>query len=211
MTRHVLIADDHEVTRRGLRAIVDDAFADAETSEASDLASIVELLPTRAWALILLDVMMPGSNVLDVLARIRASHPAVPVLVLTGSTEIEHVIQTLRAGANGFVQKHRASDELLAAIRQVESGGHYLDAENAVAVASALGKERPSLPHDKLSERELQILRLIAVGRSVKEIAVDLGLSDKTVATYLARIYDKTGLSSHVEIARYALQNHLVD
>lgn len=211
MTRHVLIADDHEVTRRGLREILADAWDDVETSEAADRRAILELLPAHPWALILLDVTMPGSSVIEILGQIRASSATVPVLVLTASTEIEHVIQTLRAGANGFVQKHRASGELLLAIKQVAAGGHYLGAENAVAVASALGKEKPALPHDALSEREAQIFRSIALGRTVKEIAVDLGLSDKTVATYLGRIREKTGLSSHVDIARYALQHRLVD
>lgn len=209
--RFVLIADDHEVTRRGIREIVHEAFPTVEIFEAANGEGLRALLDARPWSLILLDVMMPGSNVLDMLAQIRAISPTLPVLVLTATTEVEYVVQTIKAGANGFIQKHRASDELLEAIRRVEGGGTYLHADTAMAIAAMLRETKPALVHQKLSERELQIFRLLALGRAIKEIANDLELSDKTVATYLARIREKTGLSSPVEIARYALKNGLVD
>lgn len=209
--RNILIADDHEVTRRGIREIVRDAFADVAIYEAFDAASLLTQLDARAWDLILLDVMMPRSNVLDVLAKIRGSNATVPVLVLTAATEIEYVVQTMKAGANGLIHKHRASDDLLEAIRRVAGGGTYLHSESAIAIATLLRENKPALPHTRLSEREMEIFRLIALGRAIKDIAGDLGLSAKTVATYLGRIREKTGLTSHVEIARYALHNGLVD
>lgn len=209
--KHILIADDHEVTRRGIREIVRDAYPDAAIAEASDAKGVLAHLSAHPCDLLLLDIVMPGGNVLDVLAKVRATHPGLPVLVLTAATEVEYIVQTMKAGANGFIHKHRASDDLLDAIRKVGGGGTYLRSESAISVATSLRSPKPALPHTRLSERELEIFKAIARGQTVKEIAGDLGISDKTVATYLARIREKTGLGSHVEIARYALQNGLVD
>lgn len=208
--RHVLIADDHAVTRLGLREVLKEAFEDVDVEEVADGAGLRAQLGTRPWSLILLDVSMPGSNILESIAAIRATSRSVPVLVLTAAIELEYVIQSVKAGANGLIHKHRAADDLLDAIRRVESGGTYLHSETATEIAASLGDVKPPPAHHNLSERELEIFRLIAVGRAVKEIAADLGISDKTVATYLARIRDKTGLTSAVEIARYALKNGLV-
>lgn len=209
--RNVLIADDHEVTRRGVREILQDAFPEVRVFEAVDSSEALAQLTARPWDLVVLDIMMPGANILEVIRGVRGVHPAVPVLVLTALTEIEYVTQAMKAGANGLIHKNRAADELLEAIRQVANGGRYLHPETAAALAATLQDNEPSLPHQKLSERELEIFRLIALGRAVKEIAAELELSDKTVATYLNRIREKTGLKSHVDIARYALQNKLVD
>ena len=209
--RHVLVADDHEVTRRGVSEIVREAFDGVQIHEAQDSASVAALLDACKWDLILLDVMMPGEDVMTTLGRIRAVDPGVPILILTAALELEYVIQTMKAGANGLIHKHRAADELLDAIRRVANGGTYLHADTAAAIATSLRQERTPLPHEQLSEREMEVFCLIALGKAVKEIAWDLGLSDKTVATYLARIREKTGLTTHVEIARYALQNRLVE
>jgi two-component system invasion response regulator UvrY len=209
--RHVLIADDHEVTRRGVRQLLHEGFDGVEVVEAADGEAVMAALPTRRWDLLLLDIMMPGRGILDLLARIRAVDAAVPVLVLTAAVEIEYVFQTMKAGANGLIHKHRASDDLLEAIAKVVGGGTYLHADTAAEVASSLRQEPRTRPHERLSSREFEIFRLIALGRAIKEIASDLDLSDKTVATYLARIREKTGLTSHVEIARYSMQNGLVD
>ncbi|MBK6683756.1 MAG: response regulator transcription factor [Deltaproteobacteria bacterium] len=210
--RNVLIADDHQVTRRGLRELLRDAISDLEIVEVADVPSVLLQVTTRRWDLILLDVLMPGGNVLDVLKVIRETGSTIPVLVLTAATEIEYVVQTMHAGANGLIHKHRAADDLLDAIQKVLAGGSYLHPETAAEVAARLRQAAPTaLPHERLSVRELEIFRAIARGRAIKEIAGDLGLSDKTVATYLGRIREKTGLSSHVDIARYALHHHLVE
>lgn len=208
---NILIADDHEITRRGLRELLRDAFEAVDICEVADAASLLARLGERAWDLILLDVMMPGSNILDTLAAIRAGNANVLVLVLTAATEPEIVLQTMRAGANGLIHKHRAADELVDAIRKVISEGNYLHPETAIAIAAALRAPGAELPHLGLSARELEIFRLLALGRSVKEVGFDLGISDKTVATYISRIREKTGLNSLVEIARYALRHGLVE
>lgn len=208
---HVLIADDHAVTRRGVRELVSERYTQAVFTELADGDEVLRHLPTRRWDLILLDILMPGPRITELLARIRERAPSVPVLVLTSSNEVAYVVETLKAGANGLVHKHQASDELLQAIERVCSGGTYLHADAAAAIASSLCRQQQLLPHEDLSERELDIFQRIALGRSIKEIGFDLGLSEKTVATYLARIREKTGLTSHVDIARYALKNGLVD
>lgn len=207
----VLIADDHGVTRRGLREIVRERHPEAEIVEVADGDAALALATSQDWSLLLLDVLMPGPGILPLLSGVRDHHPEVPVLVLTASTEIEYVIETMRAGANGLVHKHQADVELLLAIDRVASGGQYLHADTAAELARSLRRSPESQRHLALSERELEIFRRIALGQAIKEIAFELDLSAKTVATYLARIRSKTGLAGHVEIARYALQNGLVD
>jgi len=209
--RHVLIADDHAVTRRGIREIVRDAWKGVIVAEAADADEISARLDEQDYDLVLLDVLMPGTTVLESISRIRKCDRAVPILVLTAIPDIECVVEVLRAGAAGFIHKQRASDDLVEAIRVVANGGRYLHPETARAVASAERRAPAPRPHQLLSERELEVFLSIARGQAVKEIAGARGLSDKTVATYLSRIRDKTGLSTHVDIARYALQNRLVD
>lgn len=209
--RQVLIADDHAITRRGLRELLQDAYQGLQVVEVGDADAAIEQACRCDFDLALLDVLMPGPGILQVLARVRQARPAMPVLVLTGSSELQYVIETMQAGANGLIHKHRASDDLLEAIAKVVGGGTYLHADTAAEVASSLRQEPRTRPHERLSSREFEIFRLIALGRAIKEIASDLDLSDKTVATYLARIREKTGLTSHVEIARYSMQNGLVD
>lgn len=208
--QHILIADDHEITRRGLREILTEAFAGAHVAEAIDFAQVLEQIGDRTWDLIVLDFMMPGGKILDLLAKVRRKSTA-PILMLTAITEIELVIATMKAGAKGFLEKHRAADALIEAARRLGAGGSYLHPDTATAVAAALLEPRPAAPHDKLSERELEIFLAIGRGRAIKEIAADLRLSDKTVATYLGRIRDKTGLTSYVDIIRYVLQHKLVE
>lgn len=209
--RRVLIADDHEVTRRGIRDILLDHFPDLKVVEAADADSAYSHLSSRDFDLLILDLLMPGEPVLKNIARIRSQFPRLPILILTAATETEYIVETMRAGANGLIHKHRASSELIEAVGRVCSGGSYLHPESAVAVAATLREGKEEALHDRLSERELEVFRLIAVGFSIKEIALQVSLSEKTVATYLARIREKTGLNSHVDIARYALHRGLVD
>ena len=210
--RYVLIADDHEVTRRGLRELLWERFPSLEVVETFDVPSTLAALDTHPWELILLDILMPGGHIIDLLKQVRDRNTNVPILILTAAEEPEYVVQTLKAGANGLVHKHRAAAELLDAIDIVSNGGRYLDRDGALAVAEFSASLEGELEaHHRLSPRELDIFRRIAQGQAVKEIAADLNLSDKTVATYLARIRSKTKLSSHVEIARYALAHKLVD
>ena len=209
--RHVLVADDHEITRRGMRELISEAFQEAEIIEAGDAKDVRHHLPTRSWNLILLDVRMPGGTILELIEDVRTKNSTVPILVLTAVTEVEYAIQTMKAGANGFIQKHHAAEELLSAIEAVTSGQTYLHSETQGQIAEATIHARDQPLHFKLSERELDILRAIASGQSVKEVGSALYISEKTVATHISRIRSKTGLRSYVDMARYALRHSLVD
>jgi two-component system, NarL family, invasion response regulator UvrY len=205
----VLIADDHEVVRRGLKEILQGEFTELCIGEAQDAQELQERLEERSWTLVLLDVLIPGVNVLEAVSRIHKLDPPTRVLIVTSISESEYAGSLLRAGADGYITKQRACDELIAAVHKVLEGGVYLT--DAGIRLLATGRPAQAAAHERLSARELQVLRLLARGRSVKEIAQELSVSDKTVATYVARIREKTGLQNYVEMTRYALQHKSVD
>jgi len=210
MTR-VLIADDHELVRRGLKHLLADEVGPVKVGEAGTSQEAVELLMAQAWDVVLLDINMPGRSGLDVLEEVKRLQPGTPVLVLSGFPEADYAVRALKLGASGYLTKQSASDELVAAVRKVMAGGRYVTASLAERLAASLGGELDQKPHEALSNRELQVLRLIASGKSIKEIAAGLSLSEKTVGTYRSRLAEKMALSSNVELTRYALQHHLVE
>lgn len=210
MTR-VLIADDHEVVRRGLKDLLCDAFDRIQFGEARTAQETLELAQRKDWDIILLDLNMPGRGGLETLADLKRLRPQQPVLVLSAFPEQDYALRALKSGASGYLTKQSASDELLAAIRKSLAGGKYVTASLAERLAEQLSGDAPSAPHETLSPRELQVLCLIATGKTVKEIAAELSLSEKTIGTYRTRISDKLRLSTNVEITRYALQHKLVD
>ncbi len=210
MTR-VLIVDDHEVVRRGLKQILMDEFKDLEVGEAGDARQALEAAHKKPWDIVLLDINMPGRSGLEVLEDLRRLRPELPVLVLTAFPEADFAIRSFKLGACGYVNKQSASDELLAALRKALAGGRYITPGLAEKLAATVAGEVASAPHETLSNRELQVLRLIASGRTIKEIAAQLSLSEKTVGTYRTRISEKMGLATNVELTRYALQHKLVD
>jgi DNA-binding NarL/FixJ family response regulator len=209
--KRILIVDDHEVVRRGLRGILTEAFPDAECGEASDSREAMGALTSATWDLVLLDINLPGRSGLEVLADLRQMQPSLPVVMLSVYPEADYAVRAIRMGAAGYLTKQTAADELLAAVRKALEGGKYVTASLAETLARTLGGEIQSLPHESLSPRELQVLRLIVAGRSLKEIAAELSLSEKTVGTYRTRISDKMGLRTNVELTRYAMQNGLAE
>lgn len=210
MTR-VLIADDHELVRRGLKDLLNDAFDRVEFGEARTAQEVLEQAERQDWDIVLLDLNMPGRGGLEILADLKRLHPQQPVLVLSAFPEQDYAIRALKLGASGYLTKQSASDELLTALRKSLAGGRYVTASLAERLAAQLSGDTPSELHDALSPRELQVLRFIATGKTVKEIAAELSLSEKTIGTYRTRISDKLRLSTNVEITRYALQHKLVD
>ncbi len=210
MTR-ILIADDHEMVRRGLRHILADAFADLAVGEAADARQALEAAGKGVWDIVLLDINMPGRSGIEVLHELKELHPRLPVLVLTAYPEKDYAVRAFKLGAAGYVSKGSASDELIAAIRKALTGGRYVTASLAEALAATVAGESSAVPHDALSNRELQVLRLVALGKPLKEIAAELSLSEKTIGTYRVRIARKLGLSTNVELARYATRHKLVD
>ena len=161
--------------------------------------------------LIILDLMLPKISGPDVLQRLRKKGQKAPVLVLTAYPEAQFAVRSFKLGASGYLTKQSVSDELVTAIQRILAGGKYVTASLAERLASRLGDTGGQAPHEALSNRELQVLHLIAVGKSMKDVADELALSEKTVATYRARISEKAGLKTSVEIARYALKQGLVE
>lgn len=185
-------------------------FGELHLGEARDSAEVLARLTERKWSLLLLDVVMPGRGVLDMLGEIRRVDQDLRILILTVIGETEYAVRMLKAGANGYITKQHASDELISAVHKVLGGGTYLTNEAVLALATG-GTSATSAPHEGLSQRELEVLQMLARGKTVKEIAYDLSVSAKTIATYITRIREKTGLQNYVEMTRYALQHRLVD
>jgi DNA-binding NarL/FixJ family response regulator len=207
----VLIADDHEIVRRGLKDLLEDEFPRLKFGEARNAQEALAAAMSHSWDLILLDINMPGRSGLEVLEELKRLHPKTPVLVLSAFPEEDYALRSLKLGAAGYLTKQSASEELLTAVRKAREGGKYVTASLAEKLACCVGTKAPGAPHEALSNRELQVLRMIAAGKTIKEIAAELSLSEKTVGTYRMRIAEKMNLSSNVELTRYALQHRLVD
>ena len=207
----ILIVDDHEVVRRGLKQVLAEGLPAAAFGEAGTTEEAAAALARGGWDLVLLDVNLPGRGGLELLEELRRAQPRLPVLVVSAYAEEEFAVRCIRLGAAGYLTKNSASDELVAASRKALAGGKYVTATLAERLAGVLGGEVSGRPEEVLSARELQILRLVARDRTTREIAAELHLSEKTVATYRARIAGKLGISTRVELTRFAIQHGLVD
>jgi two-component system, NarL family, response regulator NreC len=205
----VIIADDHAVVRKGLRLLIDAAPGLRVIAEAGTVPDAV--MKTRALraGVLILDLNMPGGSSLEAIPQLREEAPDTAIVVLTMQNDPAFARQALQSGAAGFVLKEAADDELLEAVRQAASGGTYLNPSLGARLAAA--PPEPAGPPDDLSERELSVLRLIALGHTNSEIASELYLSVRTVESHRAHIQRKTGRSSRAELVRYALEHHLVE
>jgi DNA-binding NarL/FixJ family response regulator len=206
-----LIADDHAVVRQGLKQILGDTPEMLVAGEATTGQEVLDKVRAETWDVVVLDISMPDRSGLDVLKQLRSERPKLPVLVLSMHSEDQYAVRVLKAGASGYLTKDSAPDELVKAIRKVVSGGRYVSSFLAEKLAFEIGTDSSRLPHETLSDREFQVLRLIAAGKSVTEIAAELYLSPKTVSTYRARLLQKMNLGTTAELMHYAMQNHLID
>jgi two-component system invasion response regulator UvrY len=206
-----LIADDHAVVRQGLKQILGDTPEMVVAGEATTGQEVLDKIRAETWDVVVLDISMPDRSGLDVLKQLRSERPKLPVLVLSMHSEDQYAVRVLKAGASGYLTKDSAPDELVKAIRKVVSGGTYVSSFLAEKLAFEIGTDTSRLPHETLSDREFQVLRLIAAGNSVTEIAAELYLSPKTVSTYRARLLQKMNLTTNAELIHYAIQNHLID
>jgi two-component system, NarL family, invasion response regulator UvrY len=207
----ILLADDHEVVRRGLKQMLSEEFGDIDFGEAGSAAETLSRLRASAWDLLVLDINMPGRSGLEVLTELKQRQPGLHILVLSMAPEEEYAIRALKKGASGYLSKQTVATELIDAVRKILAGGLYITAAVAEQLAAGLANHNPAERHEQLSDRELQVMCKIALGQSIKEIAAELNLSDKTVFTYRDRLRIKLGLKGDVELARYALQHHLVE
>lgn len=207
----VLIVDDHEIARSGLRLLLA-GLPGVEVAEAGSAREAREVLLAGGVDLLLLDLSLPDRDGLEFLADLRASGRRPRTLVVSAFSEAEFALRCLQLGAAGYVAKTSGSSEILAAVRKVMSGGKYLTPNIAERLATAAGGEGVDRPaHEALTTRELQVLRLVARGLSLKQAAAELHLGERTVSTYRARLGRKLGLGTNVELVRYALQHKLVE
>jgi DNA-binding NarL/FixJ family response regulator len=206
----VLIADDHTVVRQGLKQILSEDPQLSVVGEAADGNEVLAALETLSVDALVLDITMPGRNGLDVLKEVKRKRPTLPVLVLSMHPEDQFAIRILRAGAAGYITKESAPEELVGALRKVCSGGKYVSPQLAEKLAVFIEDKTTRPPHEKLSDREFEVLRMLALGKTVTEVAEELLLSVKTVSTYRSRVLEKMKMTSNADLTRYALQNELI-
>lgn len=207
----ILIVDDHFIVRRGMISILREHFKEVEFGECEDARQGVAAVMSGSWDLVIVDISMPGRNGLDFIQDVKKGNPALPVLVVSAHAEKDYAIRALKLGAAGYVSKQGAGDVLVSAVKRVLSGGRYVSASLAEHLAGSLSGGVSEASHDSLSNRELQVLKMIASGMTLKEIGAELALSEKTIATYRARISEKMGLPTNVDLTRYAVRHGLVD
>ncbi len=207
----LIICDDHPIFREGLKKIVSQSRDIVVEDEASDGRELMEKLKSRQCDVISLDISFPGANGLDLLKTLQSAYPRLAVLILSMHPEEQYAVRALKAGAAGYVAKGSVPSEMLIAIRKVAAGGKYVSPTVAEQLVLDLDGKRERPLHEELSEREYQVLHMLASGRSVKEIANELFLSPPTIGTYRARILVKLHLKNTVELIHYAITHRLLD
>jgi DNA-binding NarL/FixJ family response regulator len=204
------IADDHPIVREGLRRIAVDDAGISVVGEAATAAELFRLLDAAAVDVVLLDVSMPGATFVETLVELRERHPTVKVLVLSVHPEDQWAMRALRAGAAGYLTKDRSPEQLVHAIRRVARGGKYVSETLAERLAGLVDHGKTQAPHERLSDREFEVLRALGSGMTVKDVAQQLNLSSKTVSTYRTRLLDKMGLESKADLVRYVVSHDLL-
>jgi two-component system invasion response regulator UvrY len=206
----ILIADDHSIVRKGLKQILVEEFPFATIEETSDAEGLVKKALNQEWDIVITDLSMPGRSGLDAINQIKQQHPKLPILILSMYPEEQYAIRVLKSGASGYLSKDMAQEELVNAVKKVLSGKKYITPTLVEKLALQLGQENNTVPHELLSDREFDVLKLLASGKSVSEIASLLSLGSTTISTYRARIMDKMNLKSNADLTRYALENKLI-
>jgi two-component system invasion response regulator UvrY len=206
----ILISDDHAIVREGIKQILADTEDLVVAGEATNGHEVIELVRKEDWGMVLLDLAMPGKDGLETLKEIKREKPKLPVLVLSIYPEEQYAVRALKAGASGYLTKESAPEELIAAIRKVSQGGKYISSSLAENLASHLEVDADKPVHETLSDREYQVMLMIASGKTVKEVADEMCLSIKTVSTYRVRALSKMGMKKNSEFTYYAIKNGLI-
>lgn len=206
----ILIADDHSIVREGLKQIVAQSLEMAVLGEAVNGQEVLELVHKKEYDLILLDIAMPGRGGIDTLKQLRTEKPEIPVLILSMYPEDQYAVRAIKAGASGYLTKESAPEELIGAIKKVALGGKYVSADLAEKLVENLGQDNAEQDHTRLSDREYQVMIMIASGRTVKEIGDELSLSVKTISTNRTRALKKMGMKNNAEFTYYAVKKGLV-
>lgn len=206
----ILLVDDHPVARQGIRTVLTDRVKDAIVGEAADAASALKQVNDGDWDLMIADISLPGMSGLELIKEVRRLKPDLPTLVLSMHPASQFARRALSAGAIGYLTKDSEFEEFVTAIEHARRGRRYVSHDTA-DLFSRKTVNLETAPHDTLSDREYQVLRLLGSGRTISDIARDLGLSVKTISTYRARVLDKLGMKSNAELMRYAIQNQLLE
>jgi two-component system invasion response regulator UvrY len=206
----IIIADDHAVVRKGLIQILHESFPRAQITEVTDAESLLKKVFQETWDLVISDISMPGASGLDILQQIKQHYPKLPVLILSMYSEDLYAIRALKAGASGFMNKDFATEELVLAVNRLLNGKKYITPNIAEKLAGSLDIENKKLPHEYLSNREFEVLKYIASGQTVSDIATRLSLSVTSISTYRARIIAKMNLKTNADLMMYSIQNKLI-
>ncbi|MBZ5595300.1 MAG: response regulator transcription factor [Acidobacteriia bacterium] len=207
----ILVVDDHAVVRQGIIRILASDLPGAILAEAGTGQEAIDATWKEDWDLILLDISLPGRCGIDVLKEIKSARPKVPILIVSMHSEGQFAIRALKGGAAGYLTKDSPHETLIYAVRRLLGGGKFISATLAEKLAVQLDVDTSKLPHESLSDREFEVLRMLGSGRTVGEIAQQLFLSVKTISTYRARILTKMGLTNNAELVQYCIRNSLVD
>lgn len=207
----IVIADDHEIVRAGLKQIIADEEDMEVAGESNSGEKLIELIKKNDYDVVLLDLKMSGMNGIEVMKHIKVMKPEIPVIVLSMHAEDQYAVRTIKAGASGYITKETAGDNLIAAIRKVVSGGKYISPTLAETLAESIASGGSELPHEHLTDREFQVMCMIASGKTVSEIGAELFLSVKTISTYRQRILEKMNMKNNSELTHYVIKNNLLD
>jgi DNA-binding NarL/FixJ family response regulator len=207
----IMLVDDHPIVRRGVRDILAQAFPQAAIHEVGSGGEAIALSRSQSWDIVILDLTLPDASGLDVLKRIREAQTRLPVLILSMHTPEQFARRAVAAGASGYLTKDTADEELVAAVTRLLRGGKYFGPDVLEQVVMGMHPDRDERPHERLSDREYQVLRMIGSGKTVSEIAADLTLSVKTVSTYRARVLEKMDMRTNAELTHYVVRHGLLD
>lgn len=206
-----LVADDHAVVRRGLKDLLRESGDIVVEGEATNAQEVLDQIRKRTWDVLVLDINLPDRSGLDLIGEVKRERPDLPILVLTIYAEEQFAVRALRSGASGYVTKESAPEELIHAVRKVVGRGRYVSPGVAERLALWVDDTANKPPHETLSEREFQIFRILASGRTVGHAAEELNISVKTVSTYRARVLEKMKLKTNAELTLYAVRNRLIE
>ena len=208
--KKIIIADDHTIVRKGLMQILVDGIPDIQITEVSDGNQLIKEVRKQKFDIIISDLSMPGRNGMEALKQLKEEFPKLPVLILSMHPEDQYALRVIKAGAAGYLTKDSDPDEMIKAVTQILSGRKYITASLAERLAENVGIDKSGDLHESLSDREFDVMKLIASGKTVSEIAEILSLSVTTISTYRARILEKTNMKTNAEITHYAIENKLV-
>ena len=206
----ILIADDHSVVRKGLRLILAEAYPHAQIDEVPDAVDLLKKVSKEVYTVIISDISMPGRSGVEIIKEVKEYAPKTPILVLSVHAAEEYAVRAIKAGASGYLTKDSAPEELVKAVEYILKGKRYITPDIAELLADSYGNNYEKAPHEILSDREFEVMKLLAGGKSISEMAEMLSLSVNTISTYRARILEKMHMHSNTELIKYAIEQKLV-